>query len=177
MHSNNPTLRERHFLLLNNGSRELISLTQNAYHIGRSLANEIVLEGNPISRIHSRLHRTDRSPKQSGGYYLLDGAANEKPSKNGIFVNNVRCNCHLLQNGDVISFANIIEALYLKRDLNEDDFERFQETVRSDLFVLSAFREDQRESRLGSQLSNLEFTTILLGGTSVRSKETIGLTL
>jgi pSer/pThr/pTyr-binding forkhead associated (FHA) protein len=169
MHSNNQLSQERHLLLFNDSARKLISLTQESYKIGRGILNEIVIEGNPISRIHARLRRIGNDLEGKGQYQLLDGATDEKPSKNGIFLNNIRFTSHTLQSGDVVSFANIIKALYLKADLSHIDFEKFQETIVSDHLLLGTFLDNEMVSAVDSHLSNLDHTTIMLGGASLLS--------
>jgi pSer/pThr/pTyr-binding forkhead associated (FHA) protein len=173
MYLNNNTFPERHFLLFNNSARKLISLNQNSYNIGRSLCNEIMIEGNPISRVHARLQKVCHHPNGIEQYRIFDGVSDEKPSKNGVFVNESRSACHTLKNGDIISFANIIKALYIKASLSDSDFERFQESAVSDPLILGSFLGNEIAIAVDSHLSNLDYTTIMLGGPSRLSKETV----
>jgi pSer/pThr/pTyr-binding forkhead associated (FHA) protein len=173
MHLNKNTLPERHFLLFNNSARKLILLNQGSYKIGRSLCNEIVIEGNPISRFHARLQKIRHYAGGIEQYQIFDGISDETPSKNGVFVNELRSVRHTLKNGDIISFANIIKALYIRTSLSDFDFERFQESVVSDPLVLSSFLENEIAIAVDSHLSNLDYTTIMLGGPSLLSKETV----
>jgi FHA domain len=172
MNSKN-THQERHFLLFNNSTRKLVSLTQESYNIGRDLCNEIVIEGDPISRVHARLQKIYHSIDRVDQYQIFDGISDKKPSKNGIFVNNLRCVCHTLQNGDIISFANIIKVLYIRINLNDADCEQFQESVISGHLMLGSFLENEIAIAVNSQLSDLDYTTIMLGGPSVLSSETV----
>jgi pSer/pThr/pTyr-binding forkhead associated (FHA) protein len=173
MDPKNKTERERHLLLFNTAERRLISLTQDTYKVGRSSANEIVIEGDPISRVHARLMLARDTAEGMSQYLLIDGISDEKPSKNGIFVNGIRCKSQSLQNGDILCFANIIKAAYLRRNLNDGDFEKFQEMIASDFFFSGIFQDSETRIRVNANLSNLEFTTIMLGDSSARSKETV----
>jgi pSer/pThr/pTyr-binding forkhead associated (FHA) protein len=172
MYLNNNTL-PRHFLLFNNSARKLILLDQISYKIGRSLLNEIVIEGNPISRVHARLQKVCHYTDGIAQYRIFDGISDENPSKNGVFINDLRTARHTLQNGDIISFANIIKALYIKTDLSDSDFERFQESVVSDPSILGSFLGDEIANAVDSHLSNLDYTTIMLGEPSRLSRETV----
>jgi pSer/pThr/pTyr-binding forkhead associated (FHA) protein len=172
MYLNNNTF-PRHLLLFNNSARKLISLSQDSYKIGRSLLNEIVIEGNPLSRVHARLQKVCHYTGGIEQYRIFDGISDEKPSKNGIFINEIRSTCHTLQNSDVISFANIIKALYIQISLSDSDFERFQASVVSDPSILGSFLCDEIANAVDSHLSNLDHTTIMLGGPSCLSKETV----
>lgn len=177
MNTNIKSLQERHLLLFNNDARELVSLTQDKYNIGRHLSNEIVLNGDPISRIHARLHRIYDDIRRIFQYQIFDGTADEKPSKNGIFINDSRCSTCILHSGDIISFANIIKSVYIQTNLNDVDFEKFKEEVASDQCKLSAFLDDKTATAVASNLSNPEFTTIMLGASSLSSTGTICLEL
>ena len=173
MNKNISSLKKRHLLLLNNDARELISLTQDKYDIGRHLSNGIVLSGDPISRIHARLYRIYDDTRSIFQYQIFDGSADDKPSKNGIFINDSRCSSCILLSGDVISFANIIKSVYIQTSLNDVDFEKFQTDVVSDQCKLSAFLDDKTATAVESNLSNPEFTTIMLGASSFSSEGTI----
>lgn len=173
MNKTQNAIKVRHLLLFNNNARELVSLTQDKYNIGRHLSNEIVVNGDPISRIHARLHRTYDDAIEAFQYHILDGATDEKPSKNGIFVNDSRCSSYLLRSGDVISFANVIKSVYIQTNLNDADFERFQAEIDSDHCKFSAFLDDKTAIAVESNLSNPEYTTIMLGSAPISSKGTI----
>jgi pSer/pThr/pTyr-binding forkhead associated (FHA) protein len=173
MYLNSNTIQERHLLLFNNSARKLISLAQDSYKIGRSLCNEIVIEGNPISRVHARLQKICHPKKGIHQYQIFDGISEEKPSKNGVYIDDIRCARHTLQSGNIISFANIIKALYISASLSDSDFQRFKESVISDPLILGSFLGNEIAITVDSHLSNLDYTTIMLGGPSLLSRETV----
>lgn len=173
MQSSNDFSQDRHLLLFNNRSHELISLTAEEYRIGRNPINEIVIEGDPISRLHARLQKIYSNTKQKIQYQILDGSSHEKPSKNGIFINGVRQQSHILKSGDIISFANIIKALYVQTFLSNLEFERLQSELSVQVSSFAAFLERETAISVQSNLSNLEYTSIMLGGASATLKNTI----
>jgi pSer/pThr/pTyr-binding forkhead associated (FHA) protein len=172
---NSKTFQERHLLVFNTAARSLVSLTQNCYSIGRSSTNDIVIVGDPISRTHARLCKVFNKQDGINQYLIFDGISDNRPSKNGTFVNGDRHNHYPLKNRDLISFANIVWAAYFREELSDDDFEQFQETVVSDLFFNNIFCEDHGRIGPSYHPSNLDYTTIMLGESSARSKQTISL--
>ncbi|HEY9827008.1 MAG TPA: FHA domain-containing protein [Stenomitos sp.] len=164
---------DRHLLLFNHCSYELISLTAEEYRIGRNPINEIVIEGDPISRLHARLQKAYSSRTHKIQYQIIDGSSDEKPSKNGIFINGVRQQSHILRSGDIISFANIIKALYVQTSLSNLEFERLQSELSLKESSFAAFLERETAISVQANLSELEYTSIMLGGTSSALKNTI----
>ncbi len=65
--------------------------------IGRSAAANVLVEGGPVSKIHARLERNS-----------LQLTVNDLDSANGTFVNGARIMTALLQDGDVLSLANVV---------------------------------------------------------------------
>ncbi len=175
MISDKNFMKERHLLLFDDSIRTFILLDQDEYNIGRGLLNEIVLNGDPISRIHARIRRSNCESNGGFQYQIFDGISDEKPSKNGIFINEVRRKEHILKTGDIIFFANIIKAVYVKENLSDIDFQRFKEKISSDFCEFSSFFSDEIIAVIEANLSNLECTTIMLGGSSIQLKDTISL--
>lgn len=93
--------------------KQLISLEEATYTIGRHKANAIVLDDQTVSRNHAFLLRIcDVSTKQHS-FRIIDGDLNGKRSQNGLWVNGKRCFIHDLQDHDVISFGENVHATYI----------------------------------------------------------------
>lgn len=102
----------KHILtVIQNSVQRSICLDAVTYSIGRSSYNTIVLEGNTLSRQHAILLRL---PLADGSYRyrLIDGSVAGKRSTNGITVNGRRCQSWDLQSGDLIIFAEAVQAIY-----------------------------------------------------------------
>lgn len=172
MFSKDHFSQKRHLLLFNNCSHKLVLLTAEEYKIDRNPVNEVVIEGDPISRIHARLQKVYLNETKVNQYQILDGASDEKPSKNGIFINGTRRQSHILKSGDIVSFANVINALYIHTVLSDLEFEHFQSELSFQNSAFTSFLENETTISVQSNLSNLEYTSIMLGGASVALKNT-----
>jgi pSer/pThr/pTyr-binding forkhead associated (FHA) protein len=83
--------------LLPEGGEAAYEILMGEATLGRSAANNVVVEGGPVSKIHARLERTS-----------LQLVVNDLGSANGTFVNGARVMTALLQDGDLLSLANVV---------------------------------------------------------------------
>jgi pSer/pThr/pTyr-binding forkhead associated (FHA) protein len=121
--------QERHVLVINDGKRRAIALDAAAYSIGRDSSNAIVLNADNISRQHAMLLRVPIPGTKQYRYRLIDGNTQGKPSANGVFVGDRRCQSHDLANCDVIRFGKSIEASYLMVSMGEAEFAQYLESI------------------------------------------------
>jgi WD40 repeat protein/pSer/pThr/pTyr-binding forkhead associated (FHA) protein len=99
-----------------------VDLNAPTLTIGRDSTNNIVLQGEGISRRHAVLKRT---PSQEGlRFQLLDGDLAGRPSTNGIIVNKRRCKSRYLKHGDKIIFGRTIEAEYQVVLLTREEYRK-----------------------------------------------------
>lgn len=110
-----PTQRQTYHILaieLNN-TKQLISLEDATYTIGRHKANAIVLDNQTVSRNHAFLLRICDAQTHQQSFRIIDGDLNGKRSHNGLWINGKRCFIHDLNDHDVISFGENIHATYI----------------------------------------------------------------
>jgi hypothetical protein len=88
-------------------------ITNTNWRIGRSPENEIFIDDNSISRLHTEIHRYN-----NGTFFIRD-----MQSLNGIYVNEKQVSNKKLQEGDIIEIGDIsVRFTYQSKDysLNED---------------------------------------------------------
>lgn len=166
---------EHHILLIEEQQDRVILLDSERYLIGRSDANEIVLNRDPISREHAILLRVPVSNEQKFIYRLIDGDAEGKPSTNGIFVNGQRHRSYDLFNDDVISFAGVVNALYIKASLSKPQLSEFMKWIASCPSTFFASESFAATQLVESYLSTTDPTTIMLGRLSADLRDTLTL--
>jgi pSer/pThr/pTyr-binding forkhead associated (FHA) protein len=127
--SGNDSQQERHVLVINDGKRRAIALDAAAYSIGRDSSNAIVLNADTVSRQHAMLLRVPVPGTRQYRYRLIDGNTQGKPSANGVFVGNNRCQSHDLANCDTVRFGKTIEASYLMVSMGEAEFAQYLESI------------------------------------------------
>lgn len=93
--------------------KQLISLEDATYTLGRHKANAIVLDNQTVSRNHAFLLRICDITTKQHAFRIIDGDLNGKRSQNGLWVNGKRCFIHDLQDHDVISFGENVHATYV----------------------------------------------------------------
>ncbi|NJK29969.1 MAG: EAL domain-containing protein [Acaryochloris sp. SU_5_25] len=98
------------------GEKQLLSLEEATYTIGRHPANEIVLDHPTVSRHHAFLLRICDVNTKGHSFRIVDGDLNGKRSHNGLWVNKKQCFVHDLKDHDVISFGENIRATYFSTD-------------------------------------------------------------
>lgn len=109
-----PQRQTYHILAIEiNQKKQLISLEDATYTIGRHKANAIVLDDQTVSRNHAFLLRIGDVNTKQHTFRIIDGDLNGKRSQNGLWVNGKRCFIHDLQDHDVISFGEHIQATYV----------------------------------------------------------------
>lgn len=123
------TAKERHVLVINDGKRRAVALDAAAYSIGRDPSNAIVLGMETISRQHAMLLRVPIPGTHQYRYRIIDGNSQGKPSANGIFVENQKCQSRDLANGDVIRFGTTVEASYLTVSMGDAEFIQYLESI------------------------------------------------
>jgi hypothetical protein len=110
-------------LVINDGQNRIVFLEDQSYTIGRDPHNEIPLAHDVVSRYHATLRPLpDAGPEGARRYQLIDGRAEGKQSTNGIFVNQRQCTCHALKHGDVISFGQVVQGIYLEIKMDDGNF-------------------------------------------------------
>ena len=93
--------------------KQLFSLDDATYTIGRHKANTIVLDNQTVSRNHAFLLRVCDINTKQHSFRIIDGDLNGKRSHNGLWLNGKRCFVHDLKDHDVISFGENVHATYI----------------------------------------------------------------
>jgi pSer/pThr/pTyr-binding forkhead associated (FHA) protein len=161
---------EHHILLIEDQQDRVILLDAERYVIGRNDSNEIVLNRDPISREHAMLVRVPALDEERFFYRLIDGDTEGKPSTNGIFVNGKRQNSYDLVNDNVISFAGVVNALYIKTFMTEPQLAEFVEWISSSTPEFCYSDRLAGTQLVESYLSKNDPTSIMLGRSVVDSK-------
>jgi pSer/pThr/pTyr-binding forkhead associated (FHA) protein len=165
---------EFHLLLMKEPFYRVIRLSSDFYTIGRDGTNSIVIVGDPISRQHAALQRLEGSGESKYHYRLIDGSTDGKPSRNGVFVNEQRCERQVLESGDMITFGGVIRMMYIRTMMTYLELEQFQDELVSDHPVLSQFADEFVALKVKSYLLAHEPTVIMLGASAASfAKETI----
>ncbi len=100
-----------HMLLVTDTQGQRIyALESSLYSLGRDPSNSIVIEHPLVSRQHALLVRV--MGESEFFYRLDDGNLVGTPSMNGTKVNGHKCQSSILQDGDIISFADTVKAEY-----------------------------------------------------------------
>ena len=169
MNTKENEIKERHLLLIDNPVKQVVELISQVTVLGRDSSKDIVIKSDLISREHATFLRINTSNPSKYDFRIIDGAYKKERSKNGIFVNEKRCYTHDLKHGDVLSFGDVIQGIYLKLELND---EGLQECM-SDLMTVNEINKDTLEE-IGamnpiyctkmSYLSEHDPTSIMLGG-------------
>jgi hypothetical protein len=173
MNTSDINTHEFHLLLLKNPYYRVIRLSSDFYTIGRDSTNSIVIVGDPISRQHACLQRVENSDESKYRYRLIDGSLESKPSRNGVFVNEQRCDYQVLESGDMITFGGIMQMMYIMAIMTYKEFEQFQDALVSDHPVFEQFADDSVALKVKSYLLDHEPTSIMLGAPAVSAKETL----
>ena len=166
MKTENTSIREHHWLLIENPVKQVIELDSQVMVLGRDGSKNIVIESDLISREHATFFRIPTADPQKYDCQILDGGYQKERSKNGIFVNSVRCFSQRLKHGDILSFGEVIHGIYLKVELSTADLEIY----RSRLLETSGIKENPGEIgeitrffTTTSYLSEQDPTSIMLG--------------
>jgi pSer/pThr/pTyr-binding forkhead associated (FHA) protein len=169
------TPTEHHILLIEEQQDRVIVLDGDRYSIGRNDTNEIILNRDPISREHAILLRVIIENEQRFIYRLIDGDAEGKPSKNGLFVNGQRQSCYDLVNDNVISFAGVINALYIKTFMTKPQLGEFLEWIASSTPTFCYSDNSVGTQLVESYLSKNDPTSIMIGRPLTDSRGTLNL--
>lgn len=95
-------------------------LEKPQYSVGRDRKADIRLVSQFVSRHHATLTRI--ADQDDSGYRIEDGTPN-KPSANGLLINNRRLRSHQLKHGDEIEFGPGVKAIYHQAALPLDPFD------------------------------------------------------
>lgn len=106
-------------------NQRLVYLDNHLYHIGRSAENSIVIYDQAISRIHATIIREYNEEEKIFYYQIVDGQEEEKPSKNGIFVNGKKIKKKILEHGDLIRLSKQAKLRYFVLHKNSDMSDMF----------------------------------------------------
>lgn len=117
MEPKKSVIQERHLLVFNYKNNRYIELNSDIFTLGRDSSKDVRIKNDLISRDHATFIRTPISQSEYA-YRVVDGGLTSKSSTNGIYINSKRCYIRMLQHGDIISFSNKYEAIYLKIGLN-----------------------------------------------------------
>jgi pSer/pThr/pTyr-binding forkhead associated (FHA) protein len=169
------TPAEHHILLIEEQRDRVILLDAERYLIGRNDTNEIILNRDPISREHAMLLRVTIEDEQRFIYRLMDGDAEGKPSTNGLFVNGQRQRCYDLVNDNVISFAGVINALYIKTFMTKPQLCEFLEWIASSTPTFCYSDHLAGTQLVESYLSKNDPTSIMVGRSVTDSRGTLNL--
>ncbi len=102
---------QEHLLIVEDEKgRRSVTLSEDAYSVGRDRSCDIHLSSQFVSRRHATLKRDS-----GDGYRILDGDGAGKPSVNGLVINGSKSSDHLLKHGDEIVFGPQVFAIYQAR--------------------------------------------------------------
>ncbi len=136
--------RDRHLLVRVHGSQlgQVITLSSNAYSIGRSPDSDIWLNDSGMSRRHARLVKSDNA-------YLVE----DLDSANGTFVQGERIKNKKLRDGDNIQLGSGVVFRYSVTDADEEAVLRrlYEASVRDAL--TGAYNRDHFDERLKAEVS------------------------
>ena len=169
MNVNTKLSQERHLLFIENPKKRVIELDSEITILGRDSSKDIVIESDLISREHATFFRIPTPDPQKYDCRILDGGYKKQRSKNGVFVNEKRCYTQLLQHSDIISFGEVIHAIYLKLELDDERLRNYityllkantiNKETRDEIDVMTSIFCSST-----SYLSDNEPTSIMLGG-------------
>ncbi|MBD2102003.1 EAL domain-containing protein [Leptolyngbya sp. FACHB-261] len=113
----------RHLLVIEySQGKQIISLEESTYSIGRDPSNSIVLHSKEVSRQHATLLRLTNPKTTHYSFRIIDSNLQGKRSTNGLFVNGQRCFSHSLKHGDVVVFGGAIRAkYYIAQNLSNEE--------------------------------------------------------
>ena len=101
-----------HILVVNTSQeQQIVVLKKDYYSIGRYRKNSIVINSQNISRKHATIIKYTNNNGEVY-YSIIDGDLEGKKSKNGIFVNGIKCLEKELKHSDIINFDNQAKACY-----------------------------------------------------------------
>jgi PAS domain S-box-containing protein len=115
---------KKHYLTLQGPGIDQTTLLESAtYSIGRYIGNSIVINNDSVSGQHAILLRLNGLPQERLAFRIIDGNLQGKRSRNGLWINGIRCYSHDLQDQDIIHLGPDIQAVYYCVDPSalEDD--------------------------------------------------------
>ena len=133
-------MKEHHLLLLSFYEIKVIPLESRLIVLGRDPSKDIAIECDRVSREHATLLRVPSAQPNKYDYRLIDGGPSINRSKNGILINGKNAYMHLLEHGDMISFSRAVSGIYLKVELNDEDFKQY-------LSIISTAKEINKKTR------------------------------
>lgn len=102
-----------HILVIEDlNGRRVVSLDSNFYSLGRSKTNSIVIQSPQVSRVHATLLRVKKLETNDECFWIIDGDLQQKPSTNGLIINQKKYSAKQIQHEDLIYFAPEITAQY-----------------------------------------------------------------
>jgi len=103
-----------HILIIKqNNYQEFVILKQKEYSLGRSYRNDIVIEDKQVSRCHATLLKR-KNQRGEECFLIYDGNFKNLKSRNGLIVNQRKCDCHCLQKGDLIQLGDNVQVQYFQ---------------------------------------------------------------
>jgi pSer/pThr/pTyr-binding forkhead associated (FHA) protein len=119
--------QKNHCLMIQDqkGKQEFI-LEEEFYSLGRDRDCSIRIRSQFVSRHHAVLKRVLDENKQSY-YEIEDGDGEGKRSSNGLLINEVKKQNHLLQDGDKIVFGPQVFAVYRYRQVDQFNTETYDD--------------------------------------------------
>jgi pSer/pThr/pTyr-binding forkhead associated (FHA) protein len=129
MMSNPVKVSEHHILMINDGATRVIPLSDNVLTLGRSKGNSLVLNCDAVSRFHATLLRVPGFEDGRFGYQLIDGTLKGDRSTNGVSVNGRRRYVHTLNHADIVTFSQMVRAMYLKVQMDEERLEQYLSVI------------------------------------------------
>jgi len=153
----------RHLLVIQDqAGRRTLNLQASTYTIGRHPSNKIVLKSPMISRQHAVLLRVYDPSTGHFFFRLIDGDLQGKRSVNGLTVNGVPCQSHVLQHGDLIIFGGDVRARYhAVANVSDSGFNRYTQALESASIPDGHLPNPAEAALLEQQISQLSDVQLL----------------
>ncbi len=119
------------------GQRTIV-LQEATYSLGQDSRNAIVLRSKSVSRQHAILMRVTLAETDQYGFLIIDGSFKGNRSKNGLFINGIKCFSHELKDGDLIEFGchQALAKYFAISNLSEQAFSQSLEVENLPHFIL-----------------------------------------
>jgi hypothetical protein len=106
--------------MINDGVTRVMPLSEHVLTLGRAKGNSLILNCDAVSRFHATLLRVPGFEEGRFGYQLIDGSLKGDRSTNGVSVNGRRRYVHTLNHADIVTFSQMVRAMYLKVQMDEE---------------------------------------------------------
>ncbi|ELR97702.1 EAL domain-containing protein [Gloeocapsa sp. PCC 73106] len=100
------------FIIQDELSKRVFSLEDKIYSLGRDRQNQIIINDPQVSRYHATLLKDTENTKNHFFYKIIDGNLSGKKSRNGLNINGIVVEEHILSHGDFIFFGGKTQGTY-----------------------------------------------------------------